>query len=65
VGLQCCCNRILVTNGVERRRSGVSQHHPSHGKAALATLRPPSAAQTAPFHSKPRLEAVLHPLFGT
>jgi hypothetical protein len=34
-----------------------------HGKAALATLRPPSAAQTAPFHSKPRLEAALHPPF--
>ena len=34
-----------------------------HEKAALATLRPPSAAQTAPSHSKPRLEAALHPPF--
>ena len=34
-----------------------------HEKAARATLRPPSAAQTAPFHSKPRLEAALHPPF--
>jgi hypothetical protein len=44
--------RILVNKGVERRRTGVSQHHPSHEKAALTPLRLPSAAQTAAFHSK-------------
>ena len=59
----CCWKRILVNKGVERRRTGVSQHHPSHEKAALAPLRLPSAAQTAAFHSKYRLEAAPHP-FG-
>ena len=55
--------RILVNKGVERRRTGVSQHHPSHEKAALAPLRLPSAAQTAAFHSKNRLEAAPHPFW--
>ena len=55
--------RILVNKGVERRRTGVSQHHPSHEKAALAPLRLPSAAQTAAFHSKYRLEAAPHPFW--
>ena len=57
----CCWKRILVNKGVERRRTGVSQHHPSHEKAAVAPLRLPSAAQTAAFHSKYRLEAAPHP----
>ena len=56
--------RILVNKGVERRRTGVSQHHPSHEKAALTPLRLPSAAQTAAFHSKNRLEPPLHTPFG-
>jgi hypothetical protein len=55
--------RILVNRGVERRRTGVSQHHPSHEKAALAPLRLPSAAQTAAFHSNNRLEAAPHPVW--
>ena len=55
--------RILVNKGVERRRTGVSQHHPSHEKAAVAPLRLPSAAQTAAFHSKYRLEAAPHPFW--
>ena len=61
----CCWKRILVNKGVERRRTGVSQHHPSHEKAALAPLRLPSAAQTAAFHSKNRLEAAPHPFWTT
>jgi len=59
----CCWKRILVNKGVERRRTGVSQHHPSHEKAAVAPLRLPSAAQTAAFHSKYRLEAAPHPFW--
>ena len=59
----CCWKRILVNKGVERRRTGVSKHHPSHEKAAVAPLRLPSAAQTAAFHSKYRLEAAPHPFW--
>jgi hypothetical protein len=63
VGLQCCCqcNRILVQRSVERRRSGVSQHHLSRKgctRDAAAAVRCPSGS--IPFET--RLEAALHPL---
>ena len=55
--------RISRSTKASRDAGPVFLNTTPHEKAARATLRPPSAAQTAPFHSKPRLEAALHPPF--
>ena len=62
VGLQCCCNRILVQR--RRRETPVRCFStPPLTKRLYSRRCGRVRCQTAPFHSKPRLEAALHPPF--
>jgi hypothetical protein len=51
--------------GVERRRTGVSQHQHQHRKGRTGDAAAAVRCRKAPFHSEPRLEAALRPPYGT